>query len=451
MPHYNTVIIGGGIGGYTLAANLGVSQKVLLIEKHYLGGTCLNYGCIPTKTLLESSKLFHTVSTNADLGVTANNLKADITQIVERKNKIVSTLRYGIETMLKTKNVDVLTQTAEFISDTTIKIKETDETITADNIVIATGSVQRQIPNIIPDAKQILTSDDILNLKEIPKTILIVGGGVIGCEMAVFLSELGTKVTIAEIMPNIMPMLDADIHKLFLRTLKKKKINVITDLAKIHIKKNQTDITATLTGKKEITENFTVALNATGRVPNLPVGIENTSIKHEKNTIITDDNLKTSVPNIYAIGDVTTGPMLAHKAAYDANLVTKSILQNKITKKDYRYMPYCTYTHPEIATVGLTEKEASDRNINLKTSLFSLKLNGRAHSIGSTDGALKLIANTDTQTLIGAHILAPNASEIISTLTLAITSQTPLSELKALITPHPTLSESISEALHDLA
>ena len=426
--YYDLAIIGAGWAGFNASLRAkGLGLKVLLVEKEQLGGTCLNQGCIPTKTLIQSAKAYSLSKKSQAFGIDVVNPQINFTKIQERKEKIIQQLRSGMQFMLK--GIEFLNAQAQILSKKEVKVG--NETIKTKFILIATGSKPLELPNLRFDGKKIISSDDILNLKEIPGSLLIIGGGVIGCEFASLFSILGSRVWIVEKMPQLLPGLDLSLAKKIETIFKKKGIKVSTN----------TD--ATTVDLKD----YDLALLCIGRAPKTEgLGLENIGLNIEKGRIIVDEYLKTNIPNIYAAGDCAARLMLAHYASYQGRIAAENIAhpENPI-KVDDSTVPNCIFTDPEIASVGLTEEEAKTKDISIKR--FDFLGSGMARILDETEGFIKIICDKKTDQILGASIIGPKATELIGILTLAKSSNLKISQIQDTIFAHPTLSECISEAL----
>lgn len=407
--HYDLTIIGAGPAGFNAALRAKeLGLKIALIDKGPIGGTCLNLGCIPTKTLIQSAKVYALAKKSAAFGIENTQPRIDFTKIQERKEKIIQQLRSGMQFMLG--GIDFLNAEAKIVSADTVEAG--GKTLKTKNILIATGSKPIELDGFKFDAKKILSSDDILNLKEIPKSLLIIGGGVIGCEFASLFSTLGTQVTIAELMPQLLPGEDSEIAKKLEGIFKKKgiKVNIGTDAKAMNLK------------------DYQLVLVCVGRAPNA-----------EKGKIIIDDYLRTDTPNIYAAGDCTGKIMLAHYAAYQGRIAAENIAHpDKPQKADNANIPNCIFTDPEIASVGAKEG---------KVHKFDFLGSGMARILEETEGFIKIISDPDSKEVIGASIIGPKATELIAILSLAVSNKLTVSQIKETVLPHPTLAESIPEAL----
>ena len=427
---YDLVIIGAGWAGFNAALKAKhLGFKVCLIEKAQVGGTCLNLGCIPTKALIQSAKAYALTKKSSAFGIEVSNPKIDFNKIQERKDKIIQQLRSGMQFMLK--NIDFLNAEAKILSAEEIEVS--GKTIKTKFILIATGSRPIELSAVKFDAKKILSSSDALELKEIPESLLIIGGGVIGCEFASLFSILGSQVAIAEKMPQLLPGEDREVAKKIETLFKKKGIKVNTD----------TDAN-TLNAA-----GYNLILVCVGRAPKTEgLGLEKIGIKLDKGKVAVDEYLKTNIDNIYAAGDCTGKTMLAHFAAYQGITAAENIAHPEKPKKaDNTNIPNCVFTDPEIASVGLSEDIARGEGMDISIHKFDFLSSGMARITDETDGFIKIISDKKTDQILGASIIGPRATELIATLTLAVSNQLKISQLKGIIFAHPTFSEAIGEAL----
>lgn len=429
MP-YDLAIIGAGWAGFNAAIKASqLGLKVCLIEKDKLGGTCLNRGCIPTKTLIQSARIYSLAKKSAKFGVQVDNPKINFSQIQQRKEQILSQLSNGMQFMLKNKNINFIKGEAKIISNQELSVGQ--EKIETKNILIATGSKPIELPDLRFDGEKIISSDDILNLENIPKSLLIIGGGVIGCEFVSLFAMFETEVTIIELMPQLLPQEDKEIVRKLETIFKKRgiKVNTNTDAKTLNL------------------DNYELVLLAIGRSPYID-GLDGIGIKLEKNRILVDDYLSTSIPNIYAAGDVTGGIMLAHYAAYQGTLVVENIANpNQMKKVENCAIPNCIFTDPEVASVGLSEDKAKQSGFDIKIDKLDFQASGMARILDETEGFIKIISDKKTDAILGASIIGPKATELIAILTLGIKSRLKASQVKETVFAHPTLSESINEAL----
>ncbi len=449
MEEFDVAIIGSGSAGYVSAiraADLG--KKVLVIEHREVGGTCLNRGCIPTKALLKVAEVYETAKNSKTFGITVENVSYDPEAIQRRKQAVVKRLVSGIEFLFKSRKITVKKGTGKILDEHTVEIS-TGETVKAKDIVIATGSEPAMIPVFKIDHKNVLTSDDALNLTKLPKDILIVGAGAIGTEFATFLSAFGVKVTVVEMMPQVVPTLkDKKLAGMIQRLLEKRGVKILTGtkIENVEVAKDG-EVVSTLSSGEEIhTEKVLVSI---GRKLNSDgIGLENVGVKTERGRILIDEYLRTNVHNIYAIGDVTGGLLLAHKAMKEGETAAE-VIAGLDRKMDYRVVPWAIFTTPEIAAVGLTEEEAKEKGIEVKTGEFPFTANGKAVSMNAVDGEVKVVAKKDTGEIIGAQIIGPEASVMIAELALAVEKKLTLRDVADTIHTHPTLAEATMEAAKD--
>jgi len=453
MENYDVAIIGGGPGGYVAAirsAQLGL--KTVVIEKEHLGGVCLNWGCIPTKALLRSSELYHTLGHAADFGLKAEKLSFDLKAIVERSRKVSSQLAGGIGHLMKKNKVHVIEATAKLAGngkiDTTSKDGKTSQ-IQAKNIIIATGARARQLPGLESDGKLIWTAKEAMVPDTMPKSLLIVGSGAIGIEFASFYRSLGAEVTVVEIMDRILPAEDAEISALAQKNFEKQGIKILTKTGVKKLDKDKNSVTATLetNGKEENLkiDRVIIAAGIVGNVENL--GLEKTKVKIEKSHILNNEFCETDEKGIYAIGDVAAAPWLAHKASHEAIIVVEKIAGKNPhpIKKDN--IPGCTYSMPQIASVGLSEEKAKALGREIKVGRFPFMGNGKAIALGEPDGLIKTIFDAKTGELLGAHMIGAEVTELIQGFVIAKTLEATEEDLMHTIFAHPTLSEMMHESV----
>jgi dihydrolipoamide dehydrogenase len=453
MKTFDVIVIGGGPGGYTAAvcaAQLGA--RVAVIEKDSLGGTCLNRGCIPTKSLLHSVHVLETVKRAKEFGVMVEEKGVVFEAIIQRKEKVLTQLRNGLRHLLKSYGIEVIKGNASFISPANIRVG--DEVFSFKKCIIATGSIPSSLPGVTIDGEYILSSDHLLAVKTPPASLLIIGGGVIGVEFACIFQALGTKVTIIEAMPSILPAEDREICRMLERILKARGIEIHTRArveGMMH-KENGVEVTFTVAEKgQDLEAKRTLwaerVLVATGRKPCIQgLGLEEIGIKCEKGRILVNERMETNIQGIYAIGDVVGPPFLAHKACAEAMVAAQNAMGKEV-KIDYSFIPSCIFTLPEVASVGLTEKEAKEKGHAVKIGKFPFAANGRAVCAGETKGFVKVILDKNTDAILGIHILGPQATELIFGAALLIkTGYTPTT-LERILFPHPTLSEGIFQAI----
>jgi len=448
---YKAVMVGAGPGGYVAAVRLGHEKaKAAVVENKYLGGTCLNVGCIPTKALLHSSEIVANIKKAQEHGIEVGNLKIDLAGMMKRKDSVVKRLQVGVGMLLKSRQVDVWTGRGKLLDTHRVEVTQADGTkriLETENIIIATGS-EPVVPGIFPqDRSKVMTSDEILTLQKLPGTLLIVGGGYIGCEFATVFAELGCKVVMVEMLERLLPMGDKDISTALAKSFNKMGIEIHCGSAVEKMELTNKGVKATLPGG-EIVE-AELSLVCTGRRPmSGELGLEDAGVKVDKGFVVIDERCRTSVPNIYAIGDVTGKLQLAHVASRQAQVAVNNIL-GKDDTEDYKVVPSAVYTHPEIGTVGLTEEQAREQGIKVRTARFSLMASGMAAAYGEREGFIKLIANDDDE-IIGAHLMCPHASDLIQEVAVLMKSEGTLHELAATIHGHPTFAEALAEAAQAL-
>jgi len=447
---FDVLVIGAGPGGYTAAiraAQLG--GKVAIIEKQDLGGTCLNKGCIPTKALIASVHTLHCLKKAEEFGIIAKNVKIDFSAIMTRKERIVKRLRTGIKNLLKSYHIEVIKGQAYFVSPSTIKIE--DKTLDIKKCIIATGSVISEMLGIKIDGQNIITSDDVIELEQIPSSLLIVGGGVIGLEFACIFQGLGSKVTIAEALSSILSSEDREISKALKSILAKRGMDIKTKttVKEINLKDGKVEVVLN-SGEnieKILVEKVVITIGRKPQINNL--GLENAGIFCEDGRIVVNNKMETNIKGIYAIGDVIGGPFLAHKASAEGIVAAENALGRE-TLIDYRAIPRCIFTIPEIASVGISEEEARKKGYKVAIGKFPFMVNGKAITTGDTTGFVKVVVDRETNAILGIHILGLQATELITQASLAIRLGCTINELNRIIYPHPTLSEAIWEAAQDV-
>lgn len=447
-------ILGGGPGGYVAALKAAqMGAQVTVIEDSEVGGTCLNRGCIPTKALIASAEALYKARHLSDFGIDLiGSVSPNLRKIMERKDKVIATQVKGIKGLFKSWGVNLLEGKGILSGSNKIEVKKHDGTtanVEADRLIIATGSRPAQIPVFPFDGTRILSSDDALEIKEIPNSLLIVGAGVIGCEFACIFSELGTDVTMVEMQPRALSTEDSEISELFERELKKKKVKLITGVSVTKVENTSGGLRAFLSdGKELVPEKILVSIGRTLNSDN--IGIEVLGIKKgPRGEILVDEQMETNISGIYAVGDVIGGILLAHVASTEGIVAAKNACGKK-TKMDYSVVPAAIFTAPEIASVGLREHQAVDKGIKLDIGRFQFRALGKAHAIGEIAGFVKILADAATDKIIGSHIIGPHASDLIHELALAMKHGLKAKDIAETIHAHPTLSEGLMEASADV-
>ncbi len=458
MEKFDIIIIGSGPGGYIAAIRAAqLKFKVALIEKYnFLGGTCLNVGCIPSKALLDSSEhYYNAVHSFEKHGIKCKDIKPDIQHMIARKRAVVKENSDGVSYLMKKNNITVFHGIGTFLSSTTIQVKSEKETkeLSAKYFIIATGSKPASIHGIEIDKKQIITSTEALELETIPKHLIVVGGGVIGLELGSVFARLGSKVSVIEFLDRIIPNMDGSLSKELQRVLKK-NLNFNFHLQHKVLSAAKKGKEIILSAQNKNGENIELkgdyVLISTGRKPYTEnLGLDNAKIlTDEKGRIIVNEKLQTNQEHIYAIGDVIRGPMLAHKAEEEAIFAVETIAGQK-PHIDYNLIPSVVYTWPEVASVGLTEEQVKEKNIPYKIGQFPFKASGRAKASMDTDGFVKVIANKNNDEILGVHIIAPRAADLIAEAVVAMEYKATAEDIARICHPHPTFSEALKEACLD--
>ncbi len=453
MMNYDIIVIGSGPGGYVAAiraAQLGFSVGV--VEKAELGGICLNWGCIPTKALLKSAQVFQYIQHANDYGVTATEAKADFPAMIRRSRDVAESMSKGIQFLFKKNKIEHIRGFGKVKPGKIVEV--TDEagditTYTASHIILATGARSKELPNLQQDGKKIIGYREAMTLPQQPKSMVVVGSGAIGSEFAYFYHSIGTKVTLVEVLPNIVPVEDEEISKNLERSFKKSGMKVLTGVSVESVDTQGEGCKVMVKTKKgdEVIE-CDLVLSAVGIATNLEgLGLEETGILTERGKVVVDDYYKTNIEGYYAIGDIVKGPALAHVASHEGIICIEKITGMPVEPLDYSNIPGCTYTHPEIASVGMTEKAARDAGYEVLVGKFPFTASGKATAAGSRDGFIKVIFDSRYGEWLGAHMIGENVTEMIAEVVVARKLETTGREIIEAVHPHPTMSEAIMEAV----
>ena len=450
--NYDIIVIGSGPGGYVTAiraAQLGF--KTAIIEKENLGGICLNWGCIPTKALLKSAQVFKYINHAENFGLNKVEASFDFPNVVQRSRGVAEKMSKGVEFLMKKNKIDVIFGTAKVKPGKKVAV-EKDGAVTeytAEHIVLATGARSRELPNLPQDGKKVIGYRQALTLPKQPKSMIVVGSGAIGVEFAYFYATLGTQVTVVEFMPNIVPVEDEDVSKHLEKSFKKAKIKVMTNASVESVDTSGDGVKAQVKTEKGVVElQADILLSAVGITANIEnIGLEEVGIKTEKGRVVVDEWYRTSVPGYYAIGDILPTQALAHVASAEGITCVEKIKGLDVERIDYGNIPGCTYCTPEIASVGLTEKQAKEKGYEIKVGKFPFSASGKATANGDTDGFVKVIFDAKYGEWLGCHMIGTGVTEMIAEAVAARKLETTGHEILKTVHPHPTLSESVMEAV----
>ncbi|WP_445487774.1 dihydrolipoyl dehydrogenase [Rhodopseudomonas sp. RCAM05734] len=459
---FDVVVIGSGPGGYVTAiraAQLGF--KTAIVEKAYLGGICNNWGCIPTKALLRSAEIYHYMQHAKDYGLSADNVSFDIKAVIARSRGVVKRLNGGVEYLMNKNKVSIIWGEAMLDAPGKFTVKKSEAAApkgalgpgayTAKHIIVATGARPRALPGLEPDKKLVWTYFEAMNPDRMPKSLLVVGSGAIGIEFASFYRTMGAEVTVVEVLPQILPVEDAEIAAVARKQFEKQGIKILANTKVTKLDKKADSVVATIDdGKKPVTQEFDRVISAVGVVGNIEgFGLEKLGVKTERGCIVIDGYGKTNVPGIYAIGDVAGPPMLAHKAEHEGVICVEAIKGMHPHPMDKLLIPGCTYCQPQVASVGLTEAKAKESGREIRVGRFPFVGNGKAIAMGEDQGLAKVIFDKKTGRLLGAHLVGAEVTELIQGFVVAMNLETTEEELFHTIFPHPTISETMKEAVLD--
>ncbi len=452
--NFDVIVIGSGPGGYVAAiraAQLGMNAAV--VEANHLGGICLNWGCIPTKALLKSSETFHMLHKLEEFGLSAKDVGYDLKKIVERSRGVAGQLSGGIKHLLKKNKVTVFDGWGKLQGGGKVTVEKdgkTTDTLSGKHIIVATGARARELPGLEPDGKLVWTYKEAMVPEEMPKSILVVGSGAIGIEFASFYRSMGAEVTVVEVMDRVLPVEDAEISDIAHKAFEKQGMKIMTNAKVTKLDKSKSNVKVSVETKKG-TEQITVdvVISAVGIVANTEnIGLEKTKVKLDRGHIITNEWMETAEKGVYAIGDVTGAPWLAHKASHEGIICVEKIAgQKDVHPMNKSNIPGCTYCHPQVASVGLTEAKAKEQGYKVKVGRFPFIGNGKAIALGEPEGLVKTIFDEKTGELLGAHMIGAEVTELIQGYGIAKTLETTESELMHTIFPHPTLSEMMHESV----
>jgi dihydrolipoamide dehydrogenase len=453
IMEYDIIIIGSGPGGYVAgirAAQLGM--KTAVVERAEIGGICLNWGCIPTKALLKSAQVFNYANHASAYGIGIDGqITADLPSIVERSRGVAAQMSKGVEFLFKKNGVELIRGTAVLTSGKTVKVTDSDgntEEYKAKNIILATGARSKELPNLKQDGEKIIGYRQAMTLTRQPESMVVVGSGAIGSEFAYFYQSIGTKVTLVEFLPNIIPLEDEEASKNLARAFKKMKMKVMTSSAVKSVDTSGDNCVVTIETKKgEVNVEADIVLSAVGVTTNLEnLGLDDAGVKYENGKIEVDEYYRTNVEGIYAIGDIVHGPALAHVASREGIVCVEKIAGHSPETVDYGNIPACTYTTPEVASVGMNEAAALEKGYELRIGKFPFKASGKAAAGGNNDGFVKLIIDAKTDDILGCSMVGDNVTEMISEIVAARKAGMKGYDLISAVHPHPTMSEAVMEA-----
>jgi dihydrolipoamide dehydrogenase len=449
---YDVIVLGSGPGGYPAAIRASqLGKKVAIIERESLGGICLNWGCIPTKALLKSAEVYEYAKHAADYGIEINDPKQNFGNVINRSRGVADKMNKGVQYLMKKNKIDVVMGNGKLIAANKLEVTAADgskQTLETKNIIIATGARSRELPALKLDGKKIIGYREAMSLPAQPKSIIIVGSGAIGTEFAYFYNSMGTKVTVVEFLPRMVPVEDEDISKELEKSFKKQGMTIMTNSEVTKVDTNGNGVKATVKTKEgEVTLEADILLSAVGITANIEnIGLEELGIKTEKGKIIVDANQLKNVPGVYALGDCTPNQALAHKATKEGINAAEHLSGKTPEHIDYNNVPGCTFCTPEIASVGYTEKAARDAGYELKVGKFPFIASGKATAGGNTEGFIKIIYDAKYGELLGCHMIGSHVTDLIAEVVVARQLETTAHEILNAIHPHPTMSEAVKEA-----
>ncbi|GGH48030.1 hypothetical protein IA57_00125 [Mangrovimonas yunxiaonensis] len=450
MSKYDIIVLGSGPGGYVTAIRASqLGFKTAIVEKESLGGVCLNWGCIPTKALLKSAQVFEYLKHAEDYGLSVKEADKDFTAVVKRSRGVAEGMSKGVQFLMKKNKIDVIEGFGKLKPGK--KVEVDGKEYSADHIIVATGARSRELPSLPQDGKKVIGYREAMTLKEQPKKMIVVGSGAIGVEFAYFYKAMGTEVTIVEFMPNVVPVEDEEVSKQLERSFKKSGIKIMTSAEVTKVDTSGSGVKATVKTKKgeEVLE-ADVVLSAVGIKTNIEnIGLEDVGIVVDRDKILVNDYYQTNIPGYYAIGDVTPGQALAHVASAEGILCVEKIAGMHVEALDYGNIPGCTYASPEIASVGLTEKQAKEQGYDIKVGKFPFSASGKASAAGTKDGFVKVIFDAKYGEWLGCHMIGAGVTDMIAEAVLGRKLETTGHEVLKAVHPHPTMSEAVMEAVAD--
>jgi dihydrolipoamide dehydrogenase len=456
MPDYDVVVIGGGPGGYEAAiraAQLGL--RVGLVEREFLGGVCLNIGCIPSKTLLRNAEIAELLRQGQEFGFSFENLKLDYETAYKRSRQVSDQLTRGVQFLMRKNKIDVFQGVAQLRSSTQVDVtsvaeapavngQQFDGTLDAKSIIIATGARVRGIPGVEMDGERVLTYREAIHLRQVPQSIAIIGAGPVGMELGYVFRAYGSQVTLIEMMPNVLPLEDAEISAEVAKAFTKQGFTLLTNARVESVARTADGVEVKAGGQTVRAEKALVAI---GFIPNSEnIGLEKVGVRVERGAIVTDGHMRTNVPNIYAIGDVTAKMMLAHVASAQGVVAAETIAGAETVELDYGAIPRCTYCHPQVASMGLTQDQACEQGYEVRISRFPFQANGKALGLGNSAGFVKLVSDAKYGEILGVHMVGPEVTELLPEYVLARNQELTLHEIVRSVHAHPTLSEALAEA-----
>ncbi|KQC29451.1 dihydrolipoyl dehydrogenase [Flagellimonas eckloniae] len=455
MSNFDVIVLGSGPGGYVTAIRASqLGLKTAIVEKESLGGVCLNWGCIPTKALLKSAQVFEYLKHAEDYGLSAKKVEHDFDAVVKRSRGVADGMSKGVQFLMKKNKIEILNGFGKVQPGKKVLVKgEHGDTAeyTADHIIIATGARSRELPSLPQDGKKVIGYREAMSLKEQPKKLIVVGSGAIGIEFAYFYNSMGTEVTVVEYLPNIVPVEDEDVSKQLERSFKKAGVKIKTSAEVTHVDTSGEGVKATVkTAKGEEVLEADIVLSAVGIKTNIEnIGLEDVGIAVDRDKILVNDYYQTNIPGYYAIGDVTQGQALAHVASAEGILCVEKIAGMHVEALDYGNIPGCTYCMPEIASVGLTEKQAKEQGYDIKVGKFPFSASGKAKASGNPDGFVKVIFDAKYGEWLGCHMIGVGVTDMIAEAVVARKLETTGHEVLKAVHPHPTMSEAVMEAVAD--